>query len=95
MEKLSGGILAQIRKLAPLIVPITINAIVGAEDTIDAMDLRCFGIGPRTWVRKLEYRKRDLALIGASVAVYVGALLLNFFVWKWRLWVPAFLLSGG
>ena len=95
VEKLSGGVIAQIRKLAPLIVPITINAIVGAEDIIDAMDLRAFGIGPRTWVRKLKYQKRDLVLIGASVVVYVGALLLNFFVWKWQLWVPPFLLSGG
>ena len=90
-----GGVFAQIRRLAPLLVPITINAIVGAEDIIDAMDLRCFGIGPRTWVHKLRYQKRDLALICAGVAVFVGALLLNYFVWKWRLWVPPFLLSGG
>jgi energy-coupling factor transport system permease protein len=32
VEKVSGGLIAQIRKLAPLIVPVTINAIVGAED---------------------------------------------------------------
>jgi len=94
VEKLTGGVLAQIRKLAPLIVPITINAIVGAEDIIDAMDLRCFGVGPRTWVHRLQYQKRDWALIGFSAMVFVGTLLLNFFVCKGKLWIPPFLLSG-
>lgn len=72
----------------------SINAIVGAEDIIDAMDLRCFGIGPRTWVHKLRYQKRDWVLIGVSATVFVGALLLNFFVWKGKLWIPTFLLPG-
>ncbi|WP_369294164.1 energy-coupling factor transporter transmembrane component T, partial [Klebsiella pneumoniae] len=57
VEKLSGGIVAQIRRLAPLVVPVTINAIIGAEDIIDAMDLRAFGVGPRTWVHELHYRR--------------------------------------
>ena len=35
------------RKLGPLIVPVTIHAIIGSEDIIDAMDLRAFGVGPR------------------------------------------------
>jgi energy-coupling factor transport system permease protein len=72
VEKLEGGIIAQIRKLAPLIVPVTINAIVGGEDIIDAMGLRCFGIGKRTWLQKLKYKKADWALIASSVAVFVG-----------------------
>ncbi len=41
-----GGLVAQVRKLAPLVVPVTIHAIAGSEDIIDAMDLRAFGIGP-------------------------------------------------
>jgi len=57
LEKLSGGLFAQVRKLAPLILPVTIHAIIGSEDIIDAMDLRGFGIGPRTWLEELHYRR--------------------------------------
>ena len=31
---------SRVRKLAPLMVPVTIHAIAGSEDIIDAMDLR-------------------------------------------------------
>jgi energy-coupling factor transport system permease protein len=54
LEKIRGGLLEQVRKLAPLIVPVTIHAIIGSEDIIDAMDLRAFGIGPRTWLEKFH-----------------------------------------
>jgi energy-coupling factor transport system permease protein len=63
LEKLSGGLVAQVRKMAPLIIPVTIHALIGSEDIIDAMDLRAFGIGKRSWLEKLTYRKRDYFLI--------------------------------
>jgi len=91
VEKLSGGILAQIRRLAPLLVPVTINAIVSAEDIIDAMDLRAFGIGPRSWVRRLTYRHADKALIGASVLIFAASTVFAF-MGMGGLWVPEFLL---
>ena len=91
VEKLSGGLIAQIRRLAPLLVPVTINAIVSAEDIIDAMDLRAFGIGPRTWVRKLVYRSADKALIAASVLLFAGSTALSF-LGVGKLWVPEALL---
>ncbi len=91
VEKLSGGIIAQIRRLAPLLVPVTINAIVGAEDIIDAMDLRAFGVGPRTWVRQLTYCRADKALIAASVLLFAGSTALAF-MGIGRLWVPEALL---
>ncbi len=91
VEKLSGGIIAQIRKLAPLLVPVTINAIVGAEDIIDAMDLRAFGVGPRTWVHKLSYRRADKALIAVSILVFVISTVLVF-MGIGGLWVPEALL---
>ena len=80
LDKLSGGLIAQVRKLGPIIVPVTIHAIIGSEDIIDAMDLRAFGIGPRTWLVKLQYQKRDhilkyfgLALLGFSLlAILLG-----------------------
>ena len=92
LEKISGGLFATVRKLAPLIVPVTIHAIVGSEDIIDAMDLRAFGVGPRTWLEQLKYRKRDRILIAFGIgllAVSVGLSLLSF----GKFWVPAFLLA--
>jgi len=92
LEKISGGIFATIRKLAPLIVPVTIHAIVGSEDIIDAMDLRAFGVGPRTWLEQLKYRKRDRFLIAFGVvliALSIGLSLLGF----GNFWVPQFLLN--
>ncbi len=88
VEKLTGGPIAQIRKMAPLIVPVTINAIVGAEDIINAMDLRCFGLRPRTWLHELRYAPRDYALIAFS-ALLLGAS--TFVRLRWGLggfWVP-------
>ncbi len=94
VEKLEGGIIAQIRKLAPLIVPVTINAIVGAEDIIDAMDLRCFGVGPRTWLQKLRYGRADWALIAFSIVLFVGSTAVRFaFPSLGRVWVPGFVLA--
>lgn len=92
LEKISGGLFATVRKLAPLIVPVTIHAIVGSEDIIDAMDLRAFGVGPRTWLEQLKYRKRDRILIAFAVillAVCVGLSLLGF----GKFWVPQFLID--
>lgn len=96
IEKLSGGLIAQVRKLAPLIVPVTIHAIVGSEDVIDAMDLRAFGVGPRTWLEELHYQKRDRILIGFGVALLVVSIGLSL-LGIGKFWVPQFLLalSGG
>jgi energy-coupling factor transport system permease protein len=91
VERPSGGLIAQIRRLAPLLVPVTINAIVSAEDIIDAMDLRAFGIGPRTWVRQLTYRYADKILIAVSVLLFVGSTVLGI-MGIGRLWVPEALL---
>lgn len=79
LENIRGGLIAQVRKMAPLIVPVTIHAIIGSEDIIDAMDLRAFGIGPRTWLIQLHYRWRDYALIAFSIIVLVTSLSLSLF----------------
>ena len=94
VEKLEGGIIAQIRKLAPLIVPVTINAIVGAEDIIDAMDLRCFGVGRRTWLQKLTYNRADRALIAFSVLLFVGSTAVRVALPALGyVWIPDFVLA--
>jgi energy-coupling factor transport system permease protein len=88
IEKLRGGLFGRVRKLAPLVVPVTIHAIVGSEDIIDAMDLRAFGSGPRTWLEQLHYRRRDALLIGAGVALLAVAITLSMFGFG-TFWVPA------
>ncbi len=87
LENLRGGLVAQVRKLAPLIVPVTIHAIIGSEDIIDAMDLRAFGVGPRTWLVELRYKRRDRALIWFGVLILLASLGLLFFGLG-SFWVP-------
>ncbi len=87
LEKIRGGLVAQVRKLAPLIVPVTIHAIIGSEDIIDAMDLRAFGVGPRTWLEQLHYRRRDYALITFSVVLLITSLFLSLLGFG-RFWAP-------
>lgn len=87
LEKISGGLIEQVRKLGPIIVPVTIHAIIGSEDIIDAMDLRAFGIGPRTWLEQLQYRKRDYALILLGATILIFSLVVGF-AGLGNFWVP-------
>jgi energy-coupling factor transport system permease protein len=63
--------------MAPMLVPVVIGSIVGAEDIISAMELRCFGIGKRTWLIELHTRKIDRLLIAAGIAVFITISILN------------------
>lgn len=92
LERISGGIFQQVRRLAPIIVPVTIHAIIGSEDIIDAMDLRAFGIGPRTWLEELRYQTKDRILIGAGVFMLILALTVVFFGYG-GFWVPQALID--
>ncbi len=95
LEKLEGGIVAQIRKMAPLIVPVTMNAILSGEDITNAMDLRCFGTQPRTWVHELIYENRDRALIAASIVIFIASLVLRYALGIGNFWVPDWALAWG
>jgi energy-coupling factor transport system permease protein len=53
---------------------VTIHAIIGSEDIIDAMDLRAFGVGPRTWLDVLTYRLRDRVLIVLGVLILIASI---------------------
>lgn len=92
LEKISGGLIQQVRKLAPLMVPVTIHAIAGSEDIIDAMDLRAFGVGERTWIQELHYKKKDYALIVFAVLMLLTAIGLSLFGLG-KFWVPASLIN--
>jgi len=92
LEKLKGGILAQIRRIAPLLVPVVIQSIINGEEVIDAMDLRAFGVGPRTWLPKLTYRKRDIALIAFCIILLVGSYTLSLAGYG-KFWIPDFIMN--
>ena len=85
VEKLKGGIAAKIRKLAPLIIPVTMQSTVTGEEVIDAMDLRAFGTAPRTWLKDLHYALPDYFMIGLGVAIFITCCVL-----KWGFGVGGF-----
>lgn len=91
LDNLKGGVLAQVRKLAPLIVPVTIHALSSSEDIIDAMDLRAFGVGPRTWLEQLHFRRRDYVLVGFAILLLSSSLALSI-IGLGKFWVPEFLI---
>ncbi len=92
LEKIDGGLIAQVRKLGPIVVPVTIHAIISSEDIIDAMDLRAFGVGPRTWLDVLTYQTRDRVLIAVGVAILITSIVLAF-MGLGKFWVPEVLMG--
>lgn len=72
-----GGLFTRLRRASPVLVPVVIGSIAGAEDTIDAMDLRGFGLGRRSWYRHLAFGRVDWLILGAAVALLVTATWLN------------------
>ena len=77
MDKLKGGLIARIQKLAPLVIPVTMQSTVTGEEVIDAMDLRAFGTAPRTWLKELHYANRDYFMIGLGVAIFITCCVLK------------------
>ena len=69
-----GGksIFATILNTVPLIVPVTINAMLSIYDVADAMELRGFGAKKeRTWFRTVSFSRLDYVVI-AAVVVMLG-----------------------
>ena len=93
----AGGFLARVRKSAPLLVPTIVNAVAGAEDTIDAMDMRAFGTGKRSWLRHLKFDRADWLVIGFFALVFLAATIAGFSGLTSHLWTPPVLieLAGG
>lgn len=87
------GPIERVRRTAPVLVPTIINAIAGAEDTIDAMDLRAFGTGRRTWLRELAYDRADLLVLVGFAALFVVVTFLSF-TGQTALYTPGFLIPG-
>ena len=95
-ERRGRSPIGRLTRTVPLLTPVTINAIVGAEDTIDAMDLRGFGTQPRTWLRELSFDPTD-RLVLVAFAILLAAITVLSFSGLTQLWVPEALqeLAGG
>jgi energy-coupling factor transport system permease protein len=85
MEKLKGGIIARIQRLAPLIIPVVMQSTVTGEEVIDAMDLRAFGTKPRSWLKELHYAPRDYWMMGLGAAIFIACCVL-----KWGFGIGGF-----
>ena len=92
-DKGKGGPIVKLRRTIPLVVPLTMNAIVNAEDTIDAMDLRAFGTGRRSWLRELIYDRTDRLILIGVVTLLVVFTALGFAGVSSKLYVFPFLLD--
>ena len=91
-EKRGRTPIGKLTRTVPLLTPVTINAIVGAEDTIDAMDLRGFGTQRRTWLRQLAFDATDrVVVIGFAILLLVITFLS--FSGLTDLWVPPLLVD--
>ncbi len=77
LERIGGNLFQQLTRIAPLIVPVTMNSILTGEDVTNAMDLRCFGTHPRTWLIKLTYHWTDYALIIFSAFMLITSFILT------------------
>jgi energy-coupling factor transport system permease protein len=91
METLKGGIVARLQRLAPLIIPVTMQSTVTGEEVIDAMDLRAFGTKPRTWLKELRYANRDYFMIGLGVAIFIACCVSKWVFGFGNFWVPDFM----
>ena len=96
LEKVKGGLLGLVRRISPLLIPVVIQTIISGEEVSDAMDLRAFGVGPRTWLTELQYSLVDKAVIVISVLIFLGSTVLSLRGYG-SFWVPEFImkLAGG
>jgi energy-coupling factor transport system permease protein len=91
-EKRGRTPIGKLTRTIPMVTPVTINAIVGAEDTIDAMDLRGFGTQPRTWLRQLAFDRTDRVVLAGFVLLLAVVTVLSF-TDRTELWIPDFLVE--
>ena len=75
LDSRRSSLTQRIRRVAPLLVPVVIHSIVAGEEVTDAMDLRAFGAGPRTWLRELACAPRDYIVIAGSAALLAASAL--------------------
>jgi energy-coupling factor transport system permease protein len=94
IERVEGGLITQARRIAPLIIPVTIGSILSGEDMVNAMDLRCFGLRPRTWIVVTTYKWFDFAIIGFGIFMLIASIILLFYFHIGGFWVPPGIIPG-
>jgi energy-coupling factor transport system permease protein len=77
LDQVRGGPIAKSVRMAPVVVPVVLNAILGAEDIIDAMDLRAFGVRKRTWLRELSFTRLDYVALTVMMLGFVLSVIAN------------------
>jgi energy-coupling factor transport system permease protein len=87
LESRAGGLIGMVRRLTPLLVPVIIHSIISGEEITDAMDLRAFGVRPRTWLRTLRYQWYDYVLTTFSVVLIAASITVNLLGYG-HLWTP-------
>jgi energy-coupling factor transport system permease protein len=53
--------------------------VLDAEDRANAMDMRAFGVGRRSWLLDLRYRSRDLVVIALALFGLAATIAWRFF----------------
>ena len=81
------GVGLKIRRMIPLIIPVIVRAISDSDDISNAMDLRAFGSGPRSWLGQLKFRKRDYGLLALGIGMFLFSIALNLAGYG-QLWIP-------
>lgn len=94
IERVEGGLVTQVRRIAPLIIPITIGSILSGEDMVNAMDLRCFGLRPRTWIQETIFHWYDYTIIALGIFMLLASIILRNFVHIGGYWVPPLIIPG-
>jgi energy-coupling factor transport system permease protein len=85
------SIFQRVRNFAPLLIPLTVGAVLGGEEITDAMDLRAFGVKPRTWLPQLKFRAIDWAVVAFGVLLLAGTIVIKRAGFG-DFWVPPFML---
>jgi energy-coupling factor transport system permease protein len=93
-DRVTGGPIARLRTTIPVVAPTVVNAIAGAEDTIDAMDLRGFGTGKRTWLPELRFDRTDRIVLAGFVLLLVVTTVAALTTSLSVLWVPPFMIPS-
>ncbi len=79
IDKVKGGLMRQLSRAVPIMLPVVVRSVVDSETMANAMELRAFGTRPRTWFRQLRFTWRDYALIAFSLGLVAFALALWWF----------------
>ncbi|MDH2424390.1 energy-coupling factor transporter transmembrane component T [Sphaerisporangium sp. TRM90804] len=74
--------------LKPVVIPVTVNALIDAEDTVNAMDLRGFGGRTRTWMRELAFDRVDYSILAGFAAMAAVMVAARFLGLTESVWVP-------